>query len=60
MNDPDTDDVDDATGRVSSTAMAPRILVLDSYDSFVFNLVQDLGELGAEPIVHRNDALTLD
>ena len=37
-----------------------RILVLDSYDSFVFNLVQYLGELGAEPIVHRNDALTID
>jgi len=39
---------------------APRILVLDNYDSFVFNLVQYLGELGAEPIVHRNDALTVD
>ncbi|MGI9051305.1 MAG: anthranilate synthase component II [Ilumatobacteraceae bacterium] len=37
-----------------------RILVLDSYDSFVFNLVQYVGELGAEPIVHRNDALTID
>jgi len=37
-----------------------RVLVLDSYDSFVFNLVQYLGELGAEPLVHRNDALTLD
>ena len=30
------------------------------YDSFVYNLVQYLGELGAEPIVHRNDALTVD
>src|SRR5439155_9164745 len=29
-------------------------------DSFVYNLVQYLGELGAEPIVHRNDALTVD
>jgi anthranilate synthase/aminodeoxychorismate synthase-like glutamine amidotransferase len=37
-----------------------RVLVLDNYDSFVFNLVQYLGELGAEPIVHRNDALTVD
>jgi anthranilate synthase/aminodeoxychorismate synthase-like glutamine amidotransferase len=37
-----------------------RVLVLDSYDSFVFNLVQYLGELGAEPIVHRNDAITVD
>jgi anthranilate synthase/aminodeoxychorismate synthase-like glutamine amidotransferase len=40
--------------------MATRVLVIDSYDSFVFNLVQYLGELGAEPIVHRNDALTVD
>ena len=39
--------------------MAPRILVLDNYDSFVFNLVQYLGELGAEPVVHRCDALTI-
>jgi len=39
---------------------APRILVIDSYDSFVFNLVQYLGELGAEPVVYRNDALTVD
>ncbi len=37
-----------------------RILVLDSYDSFVYNLVQYLGELGAEPLVHRNDALTVE
>ena len=37
--------------------MTARVLVLDSYDSFVFNLVQYLGELGAEPIVYRNDAL---
>jgi len=38
----------------------PRILVLDNYDSFTFNLVQYLGELGAEPVVHRNDVLTVD
>jgi anthranilate synthase/aminodeoxychorismate synthase-like glutamine amidotransferase len=38
---------------------AARILVIDNYDSFVYNLVQYLGELGAEPIVHRCDALTL-
>jgi anthranilate synthase component II len=37
-----------------------RIVVLDNYDSFVFNLVQYLGELGAEPLVHRSDALTID
>lgn len=37
-----------------------RVLVIDNYDSFVYNLVQYLGELGAEPIVYRNDALTVD
>ena len=36
------------------------MLVVDNYDSFVYILVQYLGELGAEPIVHRHDALTLD
>jgi anthranilate synthase/aminodeoxychorismate synthase-like glutamine amidotransferase len=36
-----------------------RVLVIDSYDSFVFNLVQYLGELGAEPIVVRNDEMTV-
>jgi anthranilate synthase/aminodeoxychorismate synthase-like glutamine amidotransferase len=40
--------------------MAPRVLVIDNYDSFVYNLVQYLGELGAEPIVYRNDELTVD
>jgi anthranilate synthase/aminodeoxychorismate synthase-like glutamine amidotransferase len=40
--------------------MAPRVLVIDSYDSFVYNLVQYLGELGADPVVHRNDAVTVD
>jgi anthranilate synthase/aminodeoxychorismate synthase-like glutamine amidotransferase len=38
----------------------PRVLVIDSYDSFVYNLVQYLGELGAEPEVVRNDQLTVD
>ena len=37
----------------------PRVLVIDNYDSFVYNLVQYLGELGAEPLVHRNDDLTV-
>ena len=36
------------------------LLVIDNYDSFTFNLVQYLGELGAEPVVHRNDALTVE
>ncbi len=36
------------------------ILVIDNYDSFVFNLVQYLGELGAETVVRRNDAATVE
>ncbi|MEA2687268.1 MAG: anthranilate synthase component [Actinomycetota bacterium] len=36
------------------------MLVIDNYDSFVYNLVQYLGELGAEPIVHRHDELSID
>jgi anthranilate synthase component II len=39
--------------------VAPRVLVVDNYDSFVYNLVQYLGELGAEPLVHRHDELAL-
>jgi anthranilate synthase/aminodeoxychorismate synthase-like glutamine amidotransferase len=40
--------------------MGARVLVIDNYDSFVYNLVQYLGELGADPLVYRHDALTLD
>ncbi|MFQ6121887.1 MAG: anthranilate synthase component II [Dehalococcoidales bacterium] len=36
------------------------ILIIDNYDSFVYNLVQYLGELGWEPVVYRNDCLTLE
>ena len=36
------------------------VLMLDNYDSFTFNLVQYLGELGAEVVTHRNDAITLE
>jgi len=40
--------------------VSQRVLVLDNYDSFVYILVQYIGELGAEPMVVRNDAATLD
>jgi anthranilate synthase/aminodeoxychorismate synthase-like glutamine amidotransferase len=36
------------------------LFVLDNYDSFTYNLVQYLGELGAEPVVARNDRVTVD
>jgi len=36
------------------------LLVLDNYDSFTYNLVQYVGELGAEPVVYRNDAISPD
>ncbi|MDQ6915222.1 MAG: aminodeoxychorismate/anthranilate synthase component II, partial [Actinomycetota bacterium] len=37
-----------------------RVLVIDNYDSFTYNLVQYLGELGAEVDVVRNDAAAVD
>src|ERR1700730_3104570 len=47
-------------GRYPERAMTrARILVIDNYDSFVYNLVQYLGQLGAEPVVHRHDAIDL-
>lgn len=36
------------------------ILVIDNYDSFTYNLVQYLGELGTEPVVRRNDGISID
>ena len=36
------------------------ILVIDNYDSFVYNLVQYLGELGWEPVVYRNDGIAVE
>jgi len=40
--------------------MSARVLVIDNYDSFTFNLVQALRELEAETLVHRNDELELE
>jgi anthranilate synthase component II len=36
------------------------LLVLDNYDSFTYNLVQYAGELGADPVVYRNDAVSVE
>jgi anthranilate synthase/aminodeoxychorismate synthase-like glutamine amidotransferase len=42
-------------------SVAPvNVLVIDNYDSFVYNLVQYLGELGADPTVYRNDAVGIE
>jgi anthranilate synthase/aminodeoxychorismate synthase-like glutamine amidotransferase len=35
-------------------------LVIDNYDSFTYNVVQELGKLGADPVVYRNDAISLE
>src|SRR6202012_1305851 len=40
--------------------VAPMIFVLDNYDSFTYNLVQYMGELGAEMTISRNDELTVE
>ncbi|WP_394841584.1 aminodeoxychorismate/anthranilate synthase component II [Pendulispora brunnea] len=45
---------------VSTPAGPVRVLVIDNYDSFTFNLVQYLGELGAETRVVKNDEITAD
>ncbi|MEP4372797.1 MAG: anthranilate/aminodeoxychorismate synthase component II, partial [Alloalcanivorax venustensis] len=37
-----------------------RVLMIDNYDSFTYNLVQYLQELGAEVLVHRNDQIGLE
>jgi len=45
---------------VSTALPTPRLAVIDNYDSFTYNLVQYLGELGVEPTVHRNDQVRVD
>jgi len=39
---------------------SPKVLIIDNYDSFTYNIVQYLGELGAEVLVFRNDGITLE
>jgi len=49
-----------AGGLSAKIAPLMRVLVIDNYDSFTYNLVQYLGELGAEVLVRRNDEVTPD
>ncbi len=50
----------DSLSKVRVLARKKRILVIDNYDSFVYNIAQLLGEMNVEPIVVRNDKVTLE
>ncbi|QPI65314.1 anthranilate synthase component II [Vreelandella venusta] len=45
---------------MAQVRVVQRVLMIDNYDSFTFNIVQYLGELGAEVMTYRNDELTLE
>ncbi len=45
---------------MAEQTQAPRVTLIDNYDSFTFNLVHYLGELGADVTVWRNDEITVD
>src|SRR5205085_11414300 len=51
---------DGSSGAAPATVRRVRVLVVDNYDSFTYNLVQYLGELGADVEVVRNDRATVD
>lgn len=50
----------DTKEQVMVDAHAPRLVIIDNYDSFTYNLVQYFGELGAEVTVYRNDQFTVE
>ena len=56
---PASERVGESEGR-SPSELIEVVLLLDNYDSFTFNLAQYLGELGAPPVVKRNDEISLD
>ncbi|MEX2533556.1 MAG: aminodeoxychorismate/anthranilate synthase component II [Nitriliruptoraceae bacterium] len=47
-------------GQVMADGHAPRLVIIDNYDSFTYNLVQYFGELGADVTVYRNDQFSVD
>jgi anthranilate synthase component 2 len=49
----------DEGSRIGERKKTLKVLIIDNYDSFVYNLAQYIGELGAETIVRRNDEITL-